>query len=99
GAFARHRFADIPERQVETVSQPRLDPLARAQPVHAVWRPGAGLEEALRPALAEPEAQRLEVPDQALVATRLGADEQVRERRARQQLLLARLERPEAREQ
>ena len=64
---------DVAERQAEDVPQPRLDALARAQGRHRLGRARAGLEEGLRAALAEPEAQRLQVADQGEIALPLGA--------------------------
>ena len=71
--------------------------MARPEPVHRRRRTGAGLEEALGAAFAEAQAERLQVADQAQISLLLGADQQIGQSRAGEQLLLAALQRAEAR--
>ena len=70
--------------------------MRRAESLHGRGRSGAAHQERFGAAFAHSVAQRLDVTDEWEVAARLGADEEIGERRAGEELLFARIERPEA---
>ena len=87
-------LADIPLRQVERAPQPWADP--NRQRLQRVQRACAGEQEALRPALTQPQRQRADRFDRPFAALALGIGQQGRQRLARQHRLFACLQRSKA---
>ncbi len=87
---------DFARRQIERTADEGVDTLPHRQFGHCDRCTGAGEQEALGLAFAQPEAQRPDRRDRRVAALGLGGDEQFGERLACEQRFLARFDRAEA---
>jgi hypothetical protein len=98
-ALRLDRLVDVAQGKVEGSAEAILDQLGRAQRRHGVGRAGAASQEGLGAPLPQPVAERLDVRDQARMSAVLGAHQHCGQGLPGEQLLLAPLERAEARDQ
>jgi hypothetical protein len=95
-AFGLDRRVDVALRKAEGAAEHRFHALARRQRGHGGSLARAAHQEGFGPAFAQAVAERLHVGDEAAVARRFGADQEIGQCRAGELLLLPALQRPEA---